>query len=118
MVSLRHRAGAQHSQSPAKAERGAAMSDYSPVMLGKRLKSGLRYSTTVFAKGVPRSEKHADRRGSEAALLRGLQAPDQYRATMMMVTTSNAAISISARSNFFDRGVAAGASIGDMTQTP
>jgi hypothetical protein len=32
---------------------------------------------------------------------------DQYRATMMIATTMNAAISESARSSVFDRGVAA-----------
>jgi len=43
--------------------------------------------------------------------------PDQYRATMMIATTRNAAISESARSNFFDR-VADAASTEDMTQSP
>jgi hypothetical protein len=33
--------------------------------------------------------------------------PDQYRATMMMTTTRNAAISHSARSKFFDLHVSA-----------
>jgi hypothetical protein len=43
--------------------------------------------------------------------------PDQYRATMMIATTSNPAISKSARSSFLDRGTAS-VSIGDMSQTP
>jgi hypothetical protein len=37
---------------------------------------------------------------------------------MMIATTSNAAISESARSSFLDRGLAVVASIGGMTQTP
>jgi hypothetical protein len=44
-------------------------------------------------------------------------SPDQYRATMMIATIRNAAISESPRSNFFDRSVAAVASTGNMTQT-
>jgi hypothetical protein len=43
---------------------------------------------------------------------------DQYRATRMMTTTSNAAISESARSNFFDLRVSVLSSIGDMIQSP
>ena len=44
--------------------------------------------------------------------------PYQYRATMMIATTRNAAISDSARSSFFDRRVEGVASIGGITQTP
>jgi hypothetical protein len=44
--------------------------------------------------------------------------PYQYRATMMIATTRNTAISDSARSSFFDRRVAGTASIGGITQTP
>jgi hypothetical protein len=44
--------------------------------------------------------------------------PDQYRATMMIATTRNTAISDSTRSSFFDRRVAGVASIGGIIQTP
>jgi hypothetical protein len=53
----------------------------------------------------------------QAKNTRDFGQPDQYRATVMITTTSNAAISESARSSFLDLGAAL-ASIGDMTQTP
>jgi hypothetical protein len=81
---------------------------YNPVMSGMRLKSGLGYRTMpVFTQ-----EKIPARN------TRDFGHPDQYRATMMIATTKNAAISESARSNFFDRGAAAVVSIGGMTQAP
>jgi hypothetical protein len=43
-----------------------------------------------------------------------LDQPDQYRATMMIATTMNAAISERNRSSFFDRGASV-ASSGGMT---
>jgi hypothetical protein len=41
---------------------------------------------------------------------------DQYRATTMIATTMNAAISERIRSNAFERGSAVGASSGGMTK--
>jgi hypothetical protein len=63
-----------------KAEGGPVISKYNPVKSAKRLKSDLRYQTSpVFT-----PEKGAVRH------------PGQYRATMMIATTRNAAISESA----------------------
>jgi hypothetical protein len=47
-----------------------------------------------------------------------LDRPDQYRATIMIATTMNAAISESARSNDLDRGFAISASNGGITRPP
>jgi hypothetical protein len=78
------------------------ISEYNPVKSAKRLKSDLGYQTSPVFTPEKCPVRH----------------PDQYRATMMIATTRNAAISESARSNFFDQRVADVASIGGMTQTP
>jgi hypothetical protein len=108
------------------------MQQHNPVMSGKRLKTEGR-----VARLEPSSRKNnGPRRGSTGAvgvvgvegidpdLKRGpgnrskafWKPPDQYRATMTMTATSNAAISESARSRAFECGFAGVASRGGMTQ--
>jgi hypothetical protein len=83
MVLLRHRAGVQHSRSPAKTEGGAVMSKYNPVMSGKRLKSDFDTGKCPCSRQKKASAKNT----------RAVGLPDQYRATMMIATNSIAAIS-------------------------
>jgi len=106
------------------------MSQLNPVMSGKRLNSEPRLPQLE-----PNSRKNNDpRRGSTGAvgsvsggidpvLMRGCgnrsrifwEQPHQYRATATMAATNNVAISESARSRAFERGLAGMASSGGMT---
>jgi hypothetical protein len=106
-VLLRDRAGAQNSQSPAKglSRRG----DGASISLICRV-SDLNWTSDTGKCPCSRQKT------SKNTLAAG--PPDQYRATMMIATTRNAAITDSTRLNLFDRRGAGMASIGGITQTP